>query len=179
MSKYIAFLRAINVGGHNAIRMKDLTLWMQQLGFTGIKTHLNSGNVIFQTPPRDIHELSKQIREKIFLETKLHIACLIRSYDELSRLNTILLTHEASKPQTATVFLTLLSGTPSAENIAKLKAVNSAPDTFTPYDTEIVLICQQPYHQTKLSNTLFEKTLKLDATSRNHNTIKALLSICG
>jgi uncharacterized protein (DUF1697 family) len=174
---YFLFLRAINVGGHNTIRMKDLTLWMQQLGFTGIKTHLNSGNVIFQTDHNNTIELEKLIRQKIILETKLDIPCFIRSFENLSHINTILTKHEASKPQSSNIFITLLSGLPSPEAIQKLHSVNTALDAFTHYGTEIVLQCQQPYHQTKLSNALFEKTLKLQATTRNINTIQTLLTL--
>jgi uncharacterized protein (DUF1697 family) len=177
MPTYFLFLRAINVGGHNTIRMKDLTLWMQQLGFTGVKTYLNSGNVIFQTDHNKANELEKQIRQKILLETNLDIACFIRSFEDLTQINAILINHEASKPQSSNIFLTLLSGHPSPEALQKLHSLNTAPDSFTPCDAEIVLQCQQPYHKTKLSNALFEKTCKLQATTRNINTIQALLTL--
>jgi len=172
---FFLFLRAINVGGHNIIKMKDLSGWMQQLGFTGVKTFLNSGNVVFQTNNDDVSEITKLIREKIKLESNLDIACLVRSLDELTRINTILLKHEAEKPEAATVFVTLLSGQSSAEAIQKLKTIDTGPDSFFDYGSEIVLVCQQPYHKTKLSNSLFEKILKLNATSRNRNTVEALL----
>jgi uncharacterized protein (DUF1697 family) len=177
MITFFLFLRAINVGGHNTIRMKDLTIWMQQLGFTSIKTLLNSGNIIFQSALNDTSKIEIKIRQKIMLETKLDIPCFIRDLSNLSRLNTILSRHEAQKPCNSNIFLTLLSGHPSPEAIQKLQSVNTAPDTFINYDTEIVIQCLQPYHQTKLSNALFEKTLKLQATTRNISTIQTLLTL--
>jgi uncharacterized protein (DUF1697 family) len=48
MPKYIAFLRAINVGGH-IVKMKDLRELFGSLGFTGVETVLASGNVVFET----------------------------------------------------------------------------------------------------------------------------------
>jgi uncharacterized protein (DUF1697 family) len=179
LKTFFLFLRAINVGGHNTIKMKDLSEWMQQLGFTGVRTYLNSGNVVFQTSRNDVVDLSTGIREKIRLEAKLDIACFVRSLDELIRIINMLLEHEATKPESATVFVTFLSGQASAEGIQKLKTIDSGSDTFIPYGSEIVLICQQPYHKTKLSNSFFEKTLKLDATSRNRNTIELLLKDVG
>jgi uncharacterized protein (DUF1697 family) len=157
--------------------MKDLTLWMQQLGFTGVKTYLNSGNVIFQINHNNTADLETQIRQKILHETKLEIPCFIRSFDELSQINNILQKHESSKPPSSSIFLTLLSGKPTTENIQKLKTIDTLPDSFTPYGSEIVLQCHQPYHKTKLSNSLFEKILKLDATSRNFNTVNALIDL--
>jgi uncharacterized protein (DUF1697 family) len=177
MPTYFLFLRAINVGGHNTIRMNDLTLWMQQLRFTVVKTYLNSGNVIFQTNQNDTAELEKQIRQKILHETSLDIPCFIRSFDDLTRISANLSTHQAQKPENSNIFLTLLSGLPSPEAIQKLQFLTTAPDTFTPYGTEIILQCHQPYHLTKLSNALLEKKLKLQATTRNLNTILTLLSL--
>lgn len=44
--RYAAFLLGINVG-LRIVRMKDLTLLMESLGYTEVKTILASGNVVF------------------------------------------------------------------------------------------------------------------------------------
>ncbi len=177
MTTYFLFLRAINVGGHNMIKIKDLALWMEQLGYSNINTYLNSGNVVFQTNSTDPLQIAQKIRDKIMLEAKLDIACLIRNLSELRGVKERLMQQVATRPEAATLFVTFLSGKPSLEGIVKIKSVKAGNDTFRLYDTEVVLECQQPYHKTKLSNTLFEKTFKLDATTRNSNTVNALLKL--
>jgi len=177
MNTFFLFLRAINVGGHNMIKMAKLTLWLQELGFVNIKTYLQSGNVIFQTSNNDTEVMAKQIREKILLESQLNIASIIRKHSEIKSINVILDKHEADKPENSSVFLTLLSALPSKENIEKLKKIDSGLDTFILYGKDIILVCQQPYHKTKLSNNLFERLLKVDATSRNRNTIEKLVAM--
>jgi uncharacterized protein (DUF1697 family) len=47
MNKHIAFLRAINVGGHT-VKMDTLRQLFESLGFTNVETFLASGNVIFE-----------------------------------------------------------------------------------------------------------------------------------
>jgi len=47
MSKQIAILRGINVGGNCKILMVDLRELFVDLGFANIKTYIQSGNVIF------------------------------------------------------------------------------------------------------------------------------------
>ena len=47
MKRYIALLRGINISGKNKIVMDELKTAFEKLGFTDVKTHLNSGNVIF------------------------------------------------------------------------------------------------------------------------------------
>ena len=48
MTKTIAFLRAINVGGHN-VKMESLRALFEQLGFDAVETFIASGNVVFET----------------------------------------------------------------------------------------------------------------------------------
>ena len=48
MTRYIAFLRAINVGGHT-VKMAELKRLFEALGFTNVETFIASGNVIFDS----------------------------------------------------------------------------------------------------------------------------------
>lgn len=47
MPKYAALLRGINVGGHQKVAMADLRELLSGLGYSGVRTHLQSGNAIF------------------------------------------------------------------------------------------------------------------------------------
>jgi len=49
MTKYIALLRGINVGGNNIIKMADLKVAFEQQGFQNVITYINSGNVLFDS----------------------------------------------------------------------------------------------------------------------------------
>lgn len=49
MKRYLAFLRGVNVGGKNKVSMAELKEGFETLGFSEVKTHLNSGNVIFSS----------------------------------------------------------------------------------------------------------------------------------
>lgn len=52
--KYVALLRAINVGGNNKVSMQELKQLFEQAGLRDVKTYINSGNVIFSTDlPKD------------------------------------------------------------------------------------------------------------------------------
>jgi uncharacterized protein (DUF1697 family) len=49
MTKYIALLRGINVGGNNKIGMKELAAAFAEAGFSDVRTYINSGNVVFSS----------------------------------------------------------------------------------------------------------------------------------
>ncbi len=64
MERFVALLRGINISGKNKISMPKLKQWFEELGFTEVKTYLNSGNVIFSSDNDNIESLKIQI-EKI------------------------------------------------------------------------------------------------------------------
>jgi uncharacterized protein (DUF1697 family) len=49
MTRYLALLRAINVGGKNPVAMADLRRAFEDSGYDAVSTYINSGNVLFRT----------------------------------------------------------------------------------------------------------------------------------
>lgn len=49
MPSYIAFLRAVNVGGTGKLPMAELRAMCESIGLTGVRTYIASGNVGFQS----------------------------------------------------------------------------------------------------------------------------------
>jgi len=49
MTRYIALLRAVNVGGTGALPMTDLKAMCTEAGFTKVETYIASGNVVFES----------------------------------------------------------------------------------------------------------------------------------
>ena len=65
MNKYVAFMRAINVAGHASVRMSDLTDPFATAGCTGVKTYIQSGNVIFESSEKNTTELFQKVRVRL------------------------------------------------------------------------------------------------------------------
>ncbi len=60
MERYVAFLRAINVGGHT-VKMDYLRQVFESFGLSGVETFIASGNVVFEAPTADARALDEQI----------------------------------------------------------------------------------------------------------------------
>lgn len=73
---YIALLRGINVGGKNRIAMAELRATFEREGMTGVSTYINSGNVIFGSPSRDVGQLTEQLERAIERDFGLPIRVL-------------------------------------------------------------------------------------------------------
>ena len=65
MTKYVAFLRAINVGGHTIIKMTDLKKMFESCRLENVRVYIQSGNVIFESDENDATLLEKQIEGQL------------------------------------------------------------------------------------------------------------------
>jgi uncharacterized protein (DUF1697 family) len=80
---FVALLRGINVGGKNPVSMRALQALFEQLGFSDVRTYINSGNVIFKAPKASARKLELSIEPA--LEEKFHapIRVIVRSLPEM------------------------------------------------------------------------------------------------
>ena len=82
----VAFLRGINVGGHHKVPMGELKATLTSMGFSNIKTLLNSGNVVFTTSPTEIAALEKDMAEVLKQKFGFPIPVLIRKTEDIQRI---------------------------------------------------------------------------------------------
>lgn len=77
MKKYVALLRGINVGGRNALRMKQLRALLGDLGLDEVRTYIQSGNVVFESgevdPPRLASRIGAEIEERHGFEPRVMV----------------------------------------------------------------------------------------------------------
>ena len=75
MTRYVALLRGVNVGGVN-IKMAELASVVGDLGYTDVTTVLASGNVLFTTPDAAAaakSALEAALRERFGYEAWVHV----------------------------------------------------------------------------------------------------------
>ena len=81
----VALLRGINVGGARRVPMADLRELATGLGWTGVATHLQSGNLLFTAEGTDA-ELSKALTAALKDRFDMHIDVVVRTGEELRQL---------------------------------------------------------------------------------------------
>ncbi len=81
---YVALLRGINVGGRNPIRMPELAAAFTDAGYGDVRTHLQSGNVLFTAKPTSSTVLEGAIEPALEKRFGISILVVIRSRDELA-----------------------------------------------------------------------------------------------
>ena len=82
----MALLRGINVGGHSTVKMSELRDCFEQLGYTLVRTYINSGNVVFAADERDPRKLEQAIEAKLQKQFGFAILVVVRSQMEIEML---------------------------------------------------------------------------------------------
>ena len=173
MQKYIAFLRAINVGGHT-VKMDRLQEIFESFGFTNVETFIASGNVIFETKSKDSTVLEKLIEQELKKALGFEVATFIRSGSELAGIADY---KPFPKPQmdSATALNVAFLSEPLDDKSKKLlMALKSDIDDFHVHGREVYGLCMNKQSESKFSNAVLEKTLCRKSTLRGLNTVRKM-----
>jgi uncharacterized protein (DUF1697 family) len=84
--KYVALLRAINVGGRNLIRMTDVRACLEAREYQRVSTYIQSGNVLFDTDESDVAKLTVAIEKAFFEAFGTNVPVFLRSHREMKKI---------------------------------------------------------------------------------------------
>ena len=174
MPKYVAFLRAINVGGHT-VKMDDLRHLFGALGFSNVETFIASGNVIFDSASQKTQALEKKIADYLEETLGYKVATFVRLTSELTDIACYKPFADAElKAEGRTLYIGFMASAPTDEASEKLLSCATEVDAFHVNGREVYWLCRRKFSESKFSGALLEKTLGMQATLRNLNTVKKL-----
>jgi uncharacterized protein (DUF1697 family) len=83
VTRYAVLLRGINLGRAKRVAMADLRAMLEDLGYTAVRTHLNSGNVVLTGEDADPAEHAARIEATIQERLGMDVRCAVLAGDEL------------------------------------------------------------------------------------------------
>jgi uncharacterized protein (DUF1697 family) len=172
---HVALLRGINVGGNNALPMKDLAQMFSDAGCKAVRTFIQSGNVIFDAPA-GAPGIGDAVKAKIEKRYGYRIPVVIRTSEQLLKTirgNPFLKAGADEK----TLHVYFLADSPKANAVAGLDPGRSAPDAFHVRGQEIYLHLPNGMARTKLTNAYFDSKLSTICTARNWATVLKLAAM--
>jgi len=173
MTQYIAFLRAINVGGH-VVKMDYLRSLFELLGFTNVETFIASGNVLFETKSNDAIALEKKIESGLKEAIGYDVATFLRANADL-KAAAVYKPFPQSQLDAATAFnIAFLKESPDAAARKKVLALKTAIDAFHIHGRELYWLCQKKQSESTFSNAVLEKALGKPSTLRGMETIRKI-----
>jgi uncharacterized protein (DUF1697 family) len=174
MAKYVAFLRAINVGGHT-VKMDQLRRMFEDMALSSVETFIASGNVIFNSTSRNTKALESKIEGHLQKALGYEVATFIRSVPELAEIAAYnpFTESEMNDPGTA-LFIGFLGSRPSPDSRRKLESCASKIDSFGIHERELYWLLRGKFTESEFSGARLEKTLGMPATLRNITTVRKI-----
>ncbi len=173
MTRKIALLRGVNVGGNNKLPMKELVQLLEGMGCENVRTYIQSGNAVFDgkaTGPEIAQAISKRFgfEPHTFILTaaalkKAAAACPYRKQAE-------------TEPKSVHLFF--LDGAPDKDAEAALAEIKTAPEKFTFGKGVLYLHTPKGLASSKIAEKA-DRILKTKITARNWNTVCALIELAG
>ena len=172
--RLIAFLRAINVGGH-VVKMDALRRVFESLDFAEVETFIASGNVIFAAAEPASRALEQRIETALQDALGYAVATFIRSTPELAAIVSYEPFPAADLAATdVSLFIGFLPEAPDAAAKRALSALRTADDDFHLHGRELYWLRRGRMSDSPVTGALLEKKLGLPTTLRNATTVRKL-----
>lgn len=176
MTKSIAFLRAINVGGHT-VKMDALRQLFVELGFSAVETFIASGNVIFDSESNDQKGLESHIAAHLRQALGYPVETFLRTAPELARIAAYQpFPAEQLNAENTTLYIGFTAAPPTEAAQQKLMTYRTPSDEFHIDGCEIYWLCRTRMSDSVFSGALLEKVLGQPVTLRNQNTVLKLVA---
>jgi len=179
VSTQIALIRGINVGTAKRVAMADLRKMLGGLGYTDVRTLLNSGNAIFGTTD-SVAEVTAAIEKGLADDLGVPAKVLVRTRAQVEK---ALAADPLSEVATdgAKHFLGFLVNKPTKQVMAEIEELTSGtdwtPDIARVVDDHLYLWCPNGISNATFAKLSWEKKLGTAVTMRNWNTLTKLVAL--
>ena len=171
--RFIAFLRAINVGGH-IVKMTQLKTAFEALGLKDVETFIASGNVIFTTRATDTAALEKTIETRLRKTLGYDVATFLRTDAEVAAVAGYP-AFKAAQITGAKAFCVGFTGKPLDAAAKKaLMRFKSADEDFHTNGREVYWLSMVGQGHSTFNNASLEKALQIRSTFRSLTTVVRL-----
>lgn len=174
MTTHIALLRAINVGGHEPVAMADLRALLADLGLTGVRSLLASGNLVFASGrgagPALERWLEAEAGRRLSLDTDIFVRTAAEWHAAVAR-NPF---REAAQRDPGHLLLVALKDAPAAARVKALQDSITGREVLRVVGREAYIVYPDGVGRSKLTGARIEKALSTRGTGRNWNTVLKL-----
>lgn len=175
MARYAAFLRGINVGGKNIIRMEILDKVFRDLGFLNVKTYIQSGNVLFDSNEKNSGSLEKKLESSLFIILKKNIPIIIRTTIELKKMVQSCPFENFILDDDMKLYVVFLKSKPVQIPAFPLISEKEGLELIGIQNKDAFVISRKTGDRYGFPNTFIEKQFACAATSRNWKTVCGLI----
>jgi uncharacterized protein (DUF1697 family) len=179
MTRVVALLRAVNVGGTKAVAMPALCKALTGLGFTEVKSLLQSGNVVFSCSGSAGAALERQLETAVATGLGVQTAFFVRTAREWNAIVAANPYPDAARDDPSHLLVMTFKTAPAAKDVAALRAAIVGRETVTAIGKQLYAVYPDGIGTSKLTTSLIERKLGQAGTARNWNTVLKLAAAVG
>lgn len=176
MPRFVVLLRGINVGRAKRVAMADLRALLSDVGYTDVRTLLQSGNAVVLGDDADPAGQATRIEAAITVRLGMDVRCVVRTGDEL---RAVVEGHPLAEVATdgSKMMALFLSATPDPRLLAAHDPVALDPDHVRLGDRVVYQWCPHGVLRAPAVGTFVERNLAVSVTGRNWNTVTKLAAL--
>lgn len=178
MTRYIAFLRAINVAGHATVKMTDLNRAFVSAGCKHVRTVIQSGNVVFEAGDGDAAVLFRKVQAKLSELLGSEATVLFRKASEVEKILKAAPFGDLEPGPEVKLYVVFLAEKPRKKPALPLVAPKEALEAIKIKDREVFIVSRRKASgMFGFPNNFVEKELGVPATTRNWTTIRKIVEL--
>ena len=170
MPRFVAFLRAVNVGGR-VVKMEALRACFAGLGFENVETFIASGNVIFESRVAGEAAVRRKVEAGLHAALGYEVHALVRTLAEVVAVARCTPFTAEEAAGAAALNVAFLEGPLDAAAVAALERWQSETDVLRVRGREVYWLCQSRQSDSRFSNAALERAIKARATIRTLSTV--------
>lgn len=179
MTMRIALLRGVNVGGAKKVPMADLKAMVETLGFTEVKTLLQSGNVVFRAGDEAEAALEAHLEAETEKRLGLKTSYLVRDAKQWRAILDANPFPEEARAEPSRTLVTVGRIAVPAEALDAVRAVLLPHEKLEAVERQVYAYFGEGMGQSKAAEVLNRKAVKAVATGRNWNTVLKIGALLG
>jgi uncharacterized protein (DUF1697 family) len=177
MTTYVALLRAVNLGAHNAVAMADLREFLATLGLREPTTLLQSGNAVFRSGKASPAALERLLETEATRTLGLTTGFFVRRAREWREIVAANPFSDEAQRDPAHLVLLCLKAAPAPAAVARLQASIAGREVVRAVGRQAYVVYPDGIGRSKLTIRLIEKQLGTTGTGRNWNTVLKLAAL--
>jgi uncharacterized protein (DUF1697 family) len=168
-NRWIALLRAVNLGSRNKVPMAELRELFERAGAEAVRTYIQSGNVVFTQKAPDGAALEAAVAKSFGVQTVL----ILRTARHMAKLAG---GHPFGK-DTSKSRVAFLAEKPTRDALEALRELEAGADRFEVLGGDVALHYPSGFQGARLTAARLEKALGVAATARNWRTVAKLAEL--
>jgi uncharacterized protein (DUF1697 family) len=177
VTRHVALLRAINLAGKRAVSMASLRGLLEQMGFAGVQTLLQSGNVVFEGDRRKPAELERVLEEATARKLGVETDYFVRTAKEWGEIVATNPFRREAKEDPGHLLVVCLKKAVSVGDVKALQAAIRGPEIVRAERRQAYIVYPDGVGRSKLTAALIEAKLGARTTARNWNTVLKLAAM--